>query len=214
MFTGLIQRVGRLADRQVRGTGARLTIEHAPWETMLVLGESVAVMGACLTVTAREPGWFSCDALAETLDRTTLGRLAVGRAVNLERALRVGDRLGGHFVSGHVDGLGTVEELRPAGADRILRIACDPDLARGMVWKGSIAIDGVSLTLTAAEAAGLEVNLIPLTWEETTLGTLTPGTRVNLETDMIGKYVQRYLGGHGDGGGLTVEKLMRAGFAR
>lgn len=214
MFTGLIQRVGVLRRRMRTDGGARLEIGFGPWPQPLAFGESVAVQGACLTVAASERDTFLADVLDETLDCTTLGALAHGARLNLERALQLSDRLGGHIVSGHVDGVGRIADLRPRGRDRILRIACEPAEARYVVRKGSIAIDGVSLTVSATfDDGSFEVNLIPTTLGETTLADRRLGDAVNLETDVLGKYVERLLQPGARGMGVTLESLAAAGFA-
>ena len=218
MFSGLITRMGRVGEKRAAGAGAVLTVGHDPWESPVEQGESIAVQGVCLTVSAVESGRFRCDVLEETLARSNLGRLSVGDAVNLERALRLDDRLGGHMVSGHIDGTGVVRRVTARGRDHVLRIAVDEELARDMVLKGSVTIDGVSLTISVLDSECIEVNLIPLTWTHTTLNGLQPGGRVNIETDMIGKYVRRYLetrdaaGAQPSGPDLEAT-LRRSGFA-
>lgn len=212
MFTGLVQQVGTLAGRKARADGASLAIRHEPWASPLALGESIAVRGACLTVTSVSDGEFTCDVLNETLKRTNLGAAAAGARLNLERALRADERLGGHIVTGHIDGQGVVSALEQKGADWILEVACSLELLSGIVPKGSIAVDGVSLTVAALGATSFSVHLIPHTWDHTSLNALKTGHSVNLETDLIGKYVQRYLGRMQGGGGLTMERLMAAGF--
>ncbi len=197
MFTGLVQRIGTLRRHSRPGGGAAFSVTVAtPWDEPLSLGESIAVQGACLTVGAILPGGFSADVLAETLDRTAFGSLRDGARVNLERALRVGDRLGGHIVQGHVDAIGRVLSIRPREHDIVLRVSADAETLRGIVVKGSIAIDGVSLTVSALSDAGgwFEVNLIPTTLRETSLSDRSPGDAVNLETDVLGKYVARTMG--------------------
>jgi len=157
------------------------------------LGDSVAVNGGCLTVTSIRDGRLSFEAVRETMERTSLGDLKVGSRVNLERAMRAGDRLDGHIVQGHVDGVGTVRQMVREGNDVRLQIDCDPELADCVVEKGSIAVDGVSLTVAALSPSGFEVALIPHTLEVTTLCDRQPHDRVNLEADVLGKYVKRYL---------------------
>jgi riboflavin synthase len=213
MFTGLIQQVGMLAGKKARGDGMSLVIRHESWDSPLMKGESVAVQGACLTVTSVRTGEFSCDVLNETLKKTCLGAAAPGSRLNMERALRADDRLGGHIVTGHIDGLGTVLALEQKGADWILEVACDDELLAGIVPKGSIAIDGVSLTIAELKSKSFAVHLIPHTLSQTSLQFLKKGNAVNLETDLIGKYVQRHLGRMQGGKGLTLEKLQAAGFS-
>ena len=213
MFTGLVQQVGTLAEKKPRGDGMSLVIRHEPWDSPLIKGESVAVQGACLTVTSVRTGEFSCDVLNETLKKTSLGAAESGSRVNLERALRADDRLGGHIVTGHIDGLGTVLALKQKGADWIFEVSCDEELLGGIVPKGSIAIDGVSLTIAELKSKSFAVHLIPHTLANSSLKTLKKGRTVNLETDIIGKYVQRHLGRMQGGKGLTMEKLQAAGFS-
>jgi riboflavin synthase len=211
MFTGLTQGLGRLDRRAPRGAEIELgVIAEFDWTPPLVQGESVAVSGACLTVAGVEGArGFTAHASAETLSRTTLGRAA---RVNLERALTLSDRLGGHLVSGHVDGLGLLASKTPAGASRVLKFSLPAPLRPFVVAKGSIAVDGVSLTVNDVLAEAFTVNLIPHTLDKTTLGGLKPGEEVNLETDLLGKYVHRLLSFKNQGGGLSLEALARAGF--
>lgn len=203
MFTGLISRVGRVVG--LRAAGARkcreLTVAFEPWPEPVDVGESIAVMGACLTVASigKNGTQFSVDVLDETLRRTCLGSKRRGHRVNLERALRPLDRLGGHFVTGHVDGTGTIASMGKKGNDLVLRVTCSPVLTREMVLKGSIACDGVSLTLTRVDDAAFEVHLIPHTLGHTAFHLAREGDRVNLETDLIGKHVARLMGGREGG---------------
>ncbi|MFA5044012.1 MAG: riboflavin synthase [Kiritimatiellia bacterium] len=212
MFTGLIQQIGALARRETTAGGLRIVIAGAPWGPPLTLGESMAVNGVCLTLTQIQGKNFACDILQETLDRTTLGAKRPGAVLNLERALRLGDSLGGHMVSGHVDGIGTVSRRQAQGRDWILRVACGAELLRGMVLKGSIAIDGVSLTIAELDEHSFAVDLIPFTCAHTTLGNLQAGDAVNLETDLIGKHVRRTLETQQAPTPLTWERLRAAGF--
>jgi riboflavin synthase len=193
MFTGIVEAVGTVAAVESGEDLTRLVVEAAAIADGVKPGDSIAVNGGCLTVTSIRDGRFAFEAVAETLARTALGDLKVGSRVNLERALRAGDRLDGHIVQGHVDGIGTVRRWIQAGNDVRLQIDCDPDLADCVVEKGSIAIDGVSLTVAALLPSGFEVALIPHTLEATTLHDREPHDRVNLEADVLGKYVKRYL---------------------
>lgn len=211
MFTGLIQMTGRLAVMEKRGTGARLTVEHAPWLEPLSRGESIAVQGVCLTVTDTRKGAFECDVLRETLDRTNLGAQVGGARLNLERALRPSDRIGGHFVTGHVDGVGTVSTLTRESQDWLLAINCSNELLAGMCVKGSVACDGVSLTIVDVTEKSFGVRLIPFTLESTTLKGLRQGMPVNIETDILEKYVRRQLARE-RGSPVTIERLTQAGF--
>lgn len=191
--------------------GWTLTLAHDPWPDALVLGESVAVQGACLTVTTAGDGCFTADLLDETLRRTALQGLGEGARVNLERALALGDRLGGHIVSGHVDECGTLSGVEDRGRDIAWRVACSAALARQTVMKGSVAIDGVSLTVSGLGDDWFEVNLIPHTLKETSLCDRRVGDAVNLEGDILGKYVARLLG-RAPAGGVTEQLLAENGF--
>jgi len=193
MFTGIIEVVGTIEAIEAGDDLTRLVVDAEAIVDGVELGDSVAVNGGCLTVTSIRAGRLAFEAVPETMDRTSLGDLSVGSRVNLERALRAGDRLDGHIVQGHVDGVGTVRQMIRAGHDVRLQIDCDPEIADCVVEKGSIAVDGVSLTVAALLPSGFEVALIPHTLEATTLGERRPGDRVNLEVDVLGKYVKRYL---------------------
>ena len=182
LFTGLISHTGR-----IRRSGARLAIETA-LAGELERGDSIAVNGVCLTAVQVDRDRFEADVMEETLDRTSLGELASGQQVNLELPLRVGDRLDGHFVQGHVDATGHVEAIEQRENSRVLRIAAAGETLRYVVEKGSIAIDGVSLTVVDVDAGGFSVSLIPETLERTTLGSVAVGDPVNLEVDMLAKY--------------------------
>ena len=190
MFTGIVTARGTVAAAKRTDDRLRLSI-RSPYPD-LAAGESIAVSGACLTVVEASDGCFAVDVITTTRGRTRLADLHVGDEVNLERALRAGDRLGGHFVQGHVDGLGTVVATRQAEDALLVDIDMPPDLTDVTFLHGSIAVDGVSLTVNAVPAPGrMQVALIPFTLEQTTLGTLKAGDRVNLEGDMIGKFVRQ-----------------------
>lgn len=210
MFTGLVQCVGRFQGLRRQAGGWSLACGHEPWETVLEIGESVAVQGACLTVTEALPGVFHADVLDETLEHTALGTLAVGGMVNLERALRLCDRLGGHLVTGHVDACGLVTAVTQRGRDRVLRVRCPHALARQTVLKGSVAIDGVSLTVSGVGSDWLEVNVIPHTWEATSLAARRVGDAMNLEGDILAKYVEKLCG---RAESVSEALLERAGFS-
>jgi len=193
VFTGIIETVGTVAAIERRGDLALLAVDAPAIAAGVRVGDSVAVNGGCLTVTAEAGGRFAFEAVRETLEKTALGGLAVGSRVNLERALRADSRLDGHIVQGHVDGTGRVRALERAGDDVRLFVDCEPQLLECLVEKGSVAIDGVSLTVVGVSAAGFDVALVPHTLAVTTLGDLRPGHRVNLEVDVLGKYVKRYV---------------------
>jgi riboflavin synthase alpha subunit len=173
------------------GAGVRLRIEAAETAANASLGDSVSIAGCCLTVTAVGDGALEFDAVPETVARTTLGRLARGARVNLEPALRAGEPLGGHFVQGHVDGLGRVGSLDPEGEGARLRLELPPELLRYCVEKGSLTVDGVALTVAALDGDGVEIALVPFTLENTTLSALRPGGEVNVEVDVLAKYAER-----------------------
>jgi riboflavin synthase len=194
MFTGLVEAKGTLASRTARGPGARLAIRCAFAAEPLVMGESISVDGCCLSVVAISNDGFEIDASAETLARTTLGSLGVGATVNLERATKLGDRMGGHIVSGHVDGVATVVERRPLGEAIALAFEVPEPLARYIAEKGSICVSGVSLTVNAVQQARFEVAIIPITRRETNLDALDTGAKVNIEVDVIARYVARMMG--------------------
>jgi riboflavin synthase len=192
MFTGIVTDVGRV--RAVRDTNRdrRFEIETAFDLPTIDLGASIAHAGCCLTVVEKGEGWFAVEVSGETLAVTTLGDWTEGRRVNLERAARVGDELGGHIVSGHVDGVGEVVSVAEEGGSHRVRIRAPRPLHRFIAPKGSITVEGVSLTVNEVDDAVFGVNLIPHTWDVTTLGELTPGARVNLEIDMLARYLARW----------------------
>jgi riboflavin synthase len=194
MFTGLVETLGEVCRVEPDSAdGCHITIAAPAIAPELNSGESVAVNGACLTVVERDARTFRFQAGPETLQRTNLGELVAGDRVNLERALRLSDRLGGHLVQGHIDGVGRIAERRRSGDWEMVWFACPSELAAQMVSKGSVAVDGVSLTLVDVAAERFSVALIPHTLANTTLGFKQPGTTVNLETDLIGKYVGKWL---------------------
>jgi riboflavin synthase len=193
MFTGIIESVGVVSEVRPEGDLVHLSIEAPEVALDVGQGDSVAVNGACLTVTEYGAGRVCFDAVRETLERTALGGLRGGSRVNLERAMRADGRLDGHIVQGHVDGTGRVERLERDGDDVRLFIACDPEIGGWLVEKGSVTVDGVSLTVVSVGDAGFDVALIPHTLAVTTLGERQPGDLVNVEADVLGKYVKRYL---------------------
>ena len=204
MFTGIV-RLGRVVSIEMQGASGRITVTpDRPWEEPVGLGDSIAVNGACLTVAALDGNTFSFDVLTETFDKTNLGEKREGSVVNLERALAIGDTLGGHIVTGHVDGAGTVRKITPVDRDFKFEIECSKDMLMLMVYKGSISIDGISLTVAELLDDGFVVHIIPHTMEETDMSEFQPGTKVNLEADILGKHVQRILE-FGGGQNYTVQ---------
>jgi riboflavin synthase len=195
MFTGIIEDLGLIESLEPRAAGSRLTIRSPLVCADLRAGDSVSVNGVCLTVVDPRPATFGADVAPETLRRSSLGALRPGSGVNLERALQAGARLGGHIVQGHVDGTGEVVSLAPLGGENYwLRVAVPPELDRYFVYKGSVAIDGISLTIAEIEGGVLSVTVIPHTWAHTNLRSRRPGDMVNLETDVLAKYVEKMLG--------------------
>lgn len=217
MFTGIIQAVGSVQRLERRGGDVRLHIACGKLDMGDVHpGDSIATSGVCLTVVEFGPAHFAADVSLETLGLTTLGQLAAGSRVNLEKALALGDRLGGHLVSGHVDGVGEVVSLRADARSTRYRLRAPAALARYIAQKGSVCVDGVSLTVNGVEGAEFELNIIPVTQQETVFGDYRPGTRVNLEVDLIARYLERLLqGDHAAdpaSDGITRELLARNGF--
>ena len=220
MFTGLVEKVGKV-KRVSRGRGLVLEFSFDPWREPLVPGESVAVNGACLTVVCCDSSRFTAVVLRETEARTGLAELKPGDRVNLERALRAGDRLGGHIVQGHVDGRGELISKTAKGRDFALTFRCPRAIAAACVMKGSIAVNGVSLTVSGLGEDWFRVDTIPTTLQNTNLGMLSVGDRVNLETDILGRYARRQSAEAGDedlddaeqaSAGLTMETLAENGF--
>jgi riboflavin synthase len=194
VFTGLVAGTGKLSSRQRRGPGYRLVIDTAGLDgfARLELGESIAVAGACLTVVARTESSFDADVSIETAQKTTLGRVSLGADLNLERSLRVGDRLGGHWVSGHVDGVGRVASIEPSGEAWLVRVTIPEELRRFVAAKGSVTLDGVSLTVNAVAGLELSVMLIPHTRQVTSLKHWRAGAELNLEADLVARYLVNY----------------------
>jgi riboflavin synthase len=190
VFTGLVADLGTVTAVDATSDGVRLAVQTA-LAPEIAEGDSVSVNGVCLTATAISEGHFSADVMHESLRRSSLGEVAAGSAVNLELPLRASDRLGGHVVQGHVDGVGVVRETRADGFSRVVTVDAPPELLRYVVEKGSIAVDGVSLTVSAVDEDSFAVALIPETLERTTLGTAEPGRPVNLEVDVFAKYVEK-----------------------
>jgi len=216
MFTGIIEAIGTVREFRRKPGGGWAHIQDPSVAEGLRVGDSIAVDGACLTVTAVPGDGFTCDLSNETLDRTTLGTLRVGSRVNLERPLRLGDRLGGHLVTGHVDGVGEVAGRTPHGEGEFWRLRFPPDLSPLLVMKGSIAVDGISLTVAELSPDIFGAALIPHTLRHTTLGSKRVGSQVNLEADLLGKHVARLLAGRSEAmgqGGLSLAFLEEHGFA-
>jgi riboflavin synthase len=218
MFTGIIEGLGTIAAIQASGKGRRLTVS-ADFDLMNSrIGDSIAVNGACLTAVEIGSRRFVADVSPETLDRTTFGKAKIGERVNLERALRLSDRLDGHLVSGHIDGMGIIDQKKTAGNAVIVVIKVPESLSRYMIQKGSVAVDGISLTINRCSAGNFQVSIIPHTAGLTTIGFKAAGASVNIETDMIGKYVERFLMPHRQPqeheapSGLDMQFLAKSGF--
>jgi len=218
MFTGIILAVGQIRKLEPKGGDLRLTIATGKLPMGgTQLGDSIAVSGVCLTAVALGADWFSADVSRETLSRTTLGEAGVGAVVNLEPALTPTTRLGGHIVSGHVDGVGTVLERYPDGRSERFVIEAPAELAKYIAEKGSIGVDGISLTVNQVDGARFGLNIVPHTLAETTLGETRPGKRVNLEVDLIARYLERLLLGEKaavPGSGISLQLLQGSGFIR
>lgn len=193
MFTGIIEELGRIASVETHNAGSRIVIAAELVTSDVANGDSISVNGVCLTALDVTPTSFAADASPETLDRTTLGNLRAGSRVNLERAVTLATRLGGHIVQGHVDGRGTFVSAEPDGDFWTVRIGFPPEMGRYFVYKGSVTVEGISLTIAALKDAHFDIAVIPKTWEMTNLSSLQPGDAVNLEADVIAKYVERML---------------------
>jgi len=214
MFTGIVEELGRVRGVERRGEGVRVTVEARVVTEGTREGDSVAVNGVCLTALEVRPDSFAADGSRETLQRSTLGALRAGSAVNLERAVTPSTRLGGHIVQGHVDARGRFLSAEEHGGSWTVRIGYPPEVARYLVFKGSVAVEGISLTIAALGEDHFEVAVIPKTWAVTNLSSLRPGDSVNLEADVIAKYVERMMTARTAGGapGLTFERLARLGY--
>lgn len=212
MFTGLIEDTGRVAAFERHGKAGLLRVATGLPLSEIAIGDSVSVNGACLTVTHKGEGSLTFDVSPETLAGTTIGGLASGSGVNLERAMRLGDRLGGHIVTGHVDCIASLARMRETSGNLVLEFTLPQENARYLVTKGSVAINGISLTVNMVTSNGFSVNIIPLTRTSTTLASLKVGERVNIETDIIGKYVERLIQPWKKGNGLTMKTLAENGF--
>ena len=220
MFTGLIEDIGKIKNMQHIGGDIRLTVMIPEWTDECRLGDSVAVNGVCLTISEIKNGSLSMDVSAESVSRTTLGSLKTGSPVNLERALRLSDRLGGHLVSGHVDGIGTVVKKEMRHGSWLFKIEVPETLSRYTIEKGSITVDGISLTINACGKNFFEVNIIPETGKGTTLLDRKRGDLVNIETDLIGKYIEKFLTDKGPdhpkskSSGIDMDTLIKHGFGK
>ncbi|MDH3237816.1 MAG: riboflavin synthase [Deltaproteobacteria bacterium] len=211
MFSGIVEDVGTVVSAVSRGTGILLGVSTTIPLDEVRVGDSLSVSGVCLSVTEKKKGTFFVEASEETISRTTFRTLAAGSRVNLERSLSLSGRLDGHLVYGHIDGTGTVREVRHAGRSRVFHIRTDPSIMKYVVFKGAVAVDGVSLTVSSVHPSGFEVTLIPLTLAQTTFDRLRPGDAVNVEADIIGKYVLKYLEGRGSG--ISLDFLKKHGYA-
>jgi riboflavin synthase len=212
MFTGIVEEVGTLRGIRPGADSVVLDIAATTVTDDAVVGDSILTDGVCLTVTSLREGGFTADAMPETVRRTTLSQRRPGDRLNLERAMTLRSRLGGHFVSGHVDGVGAVTSVVPEDNALVVELEAPETVTRVTVDQGSITVDGVSLTVVAVAGGRVRVSLIPHTAAVTTLGRLTTGSRVNLEADLIAKYVHAFVAGRKPGAGLTWEKLAEAGF--
>jgi len=220
MFTGLIEGTGILQRTERHGPDAQMVIRPDFEMGTAVLGESITVDGACLTVINSQREVFTADVSVETLGRTTLGGKAPGSRLNLERALRLGDRLGGHLVTGHIDGIAVLKERKPEGRSQRLFFDAQPEIMKYIIEKGSVGVNGVSLTVNGVSSAGFDVNIVPHTGSVTTLDSLQIGAEVNIETDLIGKYIEKMLrsregtdGREGGKSNIDMDFLKQHGFA-
>ncbi len=212
MFTGLIEEIGKLDQRRLNAQGGTLRIACRALQEDMKVGDSVAVNGACLTVTAFDAQGFTADVMAATLSSTTLGRISPGSELNLERALRLQDRLGGHIVSGHVDGIARVTAMKMAGDALAVSFEAPSDCLRYLAHKGSVTLDGVSLTIQRLSQTGFEIGLIPHTQAVTALKNLRVGQEINLECDLLARYMERLMEPKDTESGMTLERLASLGY--
>lgn len=213
MFTGIVESVGTIRASRAAGGGRRIEIEVAALVAECAIGASVCISGVCLTIVARAPGRLCFDVVTETLRKSTLGKMRLGDKVNLERALPADGRFDGHFVQGHVDGTGTVERVSLSGHESVVWIKPQPTLLPCIIPKGSVAVDGISLTIAEVRDGAFSIALIPTTLAVTTAASFSAGQRVNIETDMIARTVVHRLSTISSSGGLSLDKLHEAGFA-
>ena len=212
MFSGIVEKKGIIQSVDLKEKWGHIVIDpQTPWDHPLEAGESVAVSGICLTVTRIEQNALHFDVLRETFDRTTLGQKKVSQCINMERSLRWGQEMGGHIVVGHVDGTAVVESIQQVGRDWAFEFSCSKEMMDGVVYKGSVSIDGVSLTVAELKKSSFCVHIIPFTFEHTTFGELKKGMLVNLEIDLLGKYVRRLLERGSIPGMVTWESLRETG---
>ncbi len=210
MFTGIVEEIGRVTQASISQGGSKITIRCQRATDGTSAGDSVAVNGACLTVVSKGQDAFTVDVTPETLSKTTLSRLKVGSTVNLERAMRLGDRLGGHLVTGHIDGVCRITEMRPAGISVLIAVSLPRELLPYVIPRGSIALDGISLTVARKTEGQVVVSVIPHTRNVTTLGEKKVGDDLNVETDIVSRYVESLLGERNENG--LRESLLKAGF--
>ena len=213
MFTGIVESIGTICASRAVGGGRRIEIKAGALAAECAIGASVCISGVCLTVAARAPGMLCFDVVSETLEKSTLGEMRLGDKVNLERALPVDGRFDGHFVQGHVDGTGTVERVALSGHESVVWIRPQPPLLPYIIPKGSVAIDGISLTIAEVRDDAFSIALIPTTLAVTTAASFSAGHRVNIETDIIARTVVHRLSTFSSSGGLTLDKLHEAGLA-
>jgi len=212
MFSGIVQKTARISRLDLAEKWGTIELDAGAWERPVERGESIAVQGICLTVVDAAPdGRLRFDVLRETFQRTNLGEKNAGEYLNLERSLRWGDPMGGHIVVGHVDGVGETARIEPVGRDWSFRFRCAPELLDHMVYKGSVSVDGVSLTIAELKPDGFIVHIIPYTFDHTTFGRLKPGDGVNLEADLLGKFVRRFVERGVAFPGVTWESLRASG---
>ncbi len=212
MFTGLVETIGRITAYERRGAAAVLTVTSSLPLSEILVGDSVAVNGACLTVTSKHEAALTFDVSPESISSSTIGSMRIGHKVNLERALKLGDRLGGHIVTGHIDCIGKLTRMSDASGNHVLDFSLPTENARYLIVKGSVTINGISLTVNTVSQDGFSVNIIPHTFSNTTLEQLKIGAQVNLETDIIGKYVERLTSPWKSGSSLSMKTLAENGF--